>query len=343
MDIRLALCVIVTCAVAACTHVNPYYDATKTHHTTTGFKNNHDVLDPPIREDNVYAALDAQLPPTQDAQPFDAVSIGNNRQRRSVTFIGHATVLVQWSGLNILTDPQFSQRASPVEFAGPKRQTAPGASLEQLPHIDVIVISHNHYDHLDLPTIQALIAQPGGQPTIYVPLGNATLLKRLGATAVKELDWWGQDQRSALTITCVPVHHWSARTLWDKNRALWAGWVMESSAGRLFFAGDTAYSPDFKTIGERFGSFDLALLPIGAYAPRSVMKSRHVNPDEAVQIHRDIRSKKTLGIHWGTFALTDEPLGQPLLDLATAKQSVGLSDQDFMVLKHGESYFFPHP
>ncbi len=325
--------------LSACSSVNRYYDSDKPHHTPEGFKNNYEVMDSPATNDVRYPST-AQKQLVNRSVPLTANWLHANRTQNSATFVGHSTALIQLGGLNILTDPQFSDRASPISFVGPKRQRPPAALINQLPPIDVVVISHNHYDHLDLPSIKKLLEQPSGQPLIIVPIGNGDLIKSMGAKKVQELDWWSSMQLGETRIHSVPVHHWSARTLWDKNCALWGGWVFESKAGRVFFAGDTAYSPDFKDIAKRFESFDFALVPIGAYAPRSVMKSRHVNPDEAVQIHLDLKSKRSMAIHWGSFELTDEPVEQPIIDLESALRKAQLSDDVFFVPKHGATHLF---
>ncbi len=272
------------------------------------------------------------------------------------TWIGHITVLVQIGGLNILTDPVFSERCSPVQFAGPQRHTPPGMELNQLPHIDVVLLSHNHYDHMDEGSIRALARQPGGQPLFITPLVHRHWLSRWGIHRVVELDWWdehvlpatAQHQRTVVTLT--PAQHWSARTATDAMRSLWGGFAVRNAQAHLFFAGDTAYSPDFKDIRQRFahehtaaqgGGFDLALLPIGAYEPRWFMKDQHVNPEEAVQIFQDLACKRALAVHWGTFTLTDEPLDEPPRALALARNRAGLSTDDFVVLPIGGSMRWP--
>jgi N-acyl-phosphatidylethanolamine-hydrolysing phospholipase D len=324
--------------IGGCTHVNPYFNPAKPHHRPSGFDNNY-VVSAANRDEDIKYRPQGETPIAFPLAPFNSELLAANRTRNSVSFIGHATVHFQLGGLNVLTDPQFSKRASPVGFAGPQRLTPPGATIKQLPHIDLIVISHNHYDHLDLPSLYSLLQQPGGQPMIAVPLGNGQLLRALGAKRIQELDWWDHIELQGTRISSVPVHHWSARTFLDRNRSLWSGWVVENHAGKVFFAGDTAYSSDFKDIGAHFGAFDLAIIPIGAYAPRSEMKGRHVNPAEAVQIHLDLHAKQSLGIHWGSFELTDEPLDEPLRDLTKAIQKARLPTDTFFVLNHGETKF----
>ncbi len=229
-----------------------------------------------------------------------------------ITWIGHSTFLLQVDGLNILTDPIFSNRASPVSFAGPKRTTPPAMSIEQLPAIDVVLISHNHYDHLDKRSIKDLRAkQPDNPPQYFVPLNQKPFFDKLGVKQVTELDWWDSEKVEGTTIHAVPVQHWSSRSPFDRNKVLWAGFLIDSPSHRTLFVGDSGYSNDFKTIAQRLGTVDLALVPIGAYDPRWFMKSSHMNPEEALQAVKDVGASRAIGMHWGTFSLTDEPMAEP--------------------------------
>ncbi|MDO9073603.1 MAG: MBL fold metallo-hydrolase [Rubrivivax sp.] len=265
----------------------------------------------------------------------------------TATWIGHATVLVQMGGLNVLTDPIFSERASPLSWTGPLRAQPPGLALAELPRIDAVLVSHDHYDHCDLPSLKALAAQPGGPPLFLVPLGLKALLEDAGITHVVELDWWQGRSLQGVDIVMTPVQHWSARGLADRLRSLWGGWALFAADFHLFFAGDTGYSPDFADIHARFAprqggfGFDLALLPVGAYEPRWFMKDQHVNPEEAVRIHLDLAARRTLGIHWGTFELTDEPLDEPPRALAAARRARGLADESFVVTPIGQTLRLP--
>ena len=262
----------------------------------------------------------------------------NLSENPSVTWVGHATVLVRVGGLSVLTDPHFSERASPFTFAGPKRVVPPVPALHELPHIDAVVVSHNHYDHLDLASVAKLAEQPGGSPRFFVPLGLKEWFQRRGIDDVVELDWWESRAFKGLEIHFVPVQHWSKRTLTDENRTLWGGWVLRHPELSFFFAGDTGYSRDFSDIRARFGGFDLAAIPIGAYEPRWFMKIMHLDPAEAVQVHRDVNARQSLAIHWGTFeGLTDESLYVPPVRLAQERSKAGLKEEDFFVLKHGET------
>lgn len=258
--------------------------------------------------------------------------------QNAVTWIGHATFLIEYAGLNILTDPHFSKRASPVQWAGPARTTQPALSIEDLPHIDVVVVSHDHYDHLDLNSVRALKQKQASKPPMYmVPLKVGRWLSRQGIKDWIELDWWQSTKHLGWQFTSVPVQHFSGRGA-IQNNTLWAGWVLEapeSSPYRLLFVGDSGYSSDFKEIGRRFAPFDLSLIPIGAYEPRWFMREVHVNPEEAVRIHLDVGSKKSIAMHWGSFILTDEPMDQPPLHLQQAKQKLNVEDSEFVVVDHG--------
>lgn len=259
------------------------------------------------------------------------------------TWVGHATVLLQVNGITVITDPMFSPRASPLRFAGPRRRVPPVPPLADLPHVDVVLVSHNHYDHLDLRTLRALRRQAGGAPRFFVPLGLRKWLARRGIPNAVELDWWQHaDAGRGLRVHLVPAQHWSRRGLRDMNKTLWGGWVAEWVDFRFLFTGDTGYNgADFRAIGAHFGGFDLAAIPIGAYEPRWFMKIHHVNPEEAVRILQDVRARQALAIHWGTFALTDEPLDEPPRALAIALAVAGVPHERFWVLRHGETRPIP--
>ena len=270
----------------------------------------------------------------------DLPFLQSNRTEETLTWIGHSTFLWQYRGVNIITDPHLSNRASPVGFAGPERLSPPAISLQNLPDLDIVVISHNHYDHLDKSTVLGIYEKQKSKPPLFlVPLGMKEWFVNIGIkSGVIELDWWESHQVGGWKYHAVPVQHWSRRGLLDTNKVLWAGWVVEAPDKRLFFAGDTGYSKDFKDIGNRFKSMDLSLIPIGAYAPRWFMKDMHCSPEEAVQIHLDVKSKQSIGMHWGTFLnLTDEPLDEPPVRLQKAVQSNGLNPEIFITLKHGET------
>ena len=230
------------------------------------------------------------------------------------TFVNHATVLIQLERGNILTDPVFSDIAGPYGWLGPKRVRPPGLALNKLPKIHTVLISHNHYDHLDLPSLQAL--EDKDQPLFVVPLGNGSFLRRKGLTQVVELDWWEQHHlETGLSLSLTPAQHWSRRGLLDFCKMLWGGFLIQSPKMNIFFAGDTGYSDHFKEIREKYGEMDVSLLPIGAYEPRWLMKDIHMNPAEAIQAHGDLGSALSIGIHFGTFRLTDEGIDDPVIFL----------------------------
>lgn len=251
-----------------------------------------------------------------------------------VTMVGHATLLIQLRGLNILTDPVWSDRASPVSFAGPKRVTPPGIEMEALPPIDVILLSHNHYDHLDMASLRALHARH--DPLIITPLGNDVIIHRqLPSARVLAGDWSDHfDIAPGARAHIVPALHWSSRGPRDRRMALWGGFMVEAAGKRVYFAGDTGYGTGniFKSIRARFGAVDLAILPIGAYDPRWFMAAQHCDPEEAIQIFDDIGAKEAVGMHWGTFKLTDEQREDPKRRLAAELIVRGIDPRRFVAL-----------
>jgi L-ascorbate metabolism protein UlaG (beta-lactamase superfamily) len=255
--------------------------------------------------------------------------------RIAATFIGHATVLLQVGGCCVLFDPIWSGRASLLRFAGPRRVRAPGQALEALPGVDLLLVTHNHYDHLDLPTLRAVRRR--WKPPAMTGLGNARHLAKAGIGGARELDWWEEARFGPLRVTYVPAQHFSARTLWDRNRSLWGGFVVEAEDGaRVFFAGDSGWCPHFAEIGARFPGLDLALLPIGAYEPRWFMRTQHMDPEEAVRAHLALGARRSLGMHFGTFAgLTDEAIGAPEAALAEARAKFGVAAEAFGTLPFG--------
>ena len=256
---------------------------------------------------------------------------GNPERRR----YGHATVLVQIEGVNILTDPQWSERASPVSWGGPRRLSPPGLAFEDLPRIDVVLISHDHYDHLDLDTVKRLAA--AYDPLFLVPLGLKAWFAKNGMTRVEEMDWWQEREYRTLKFVCVPAQHFSQRTLTDANQRLWASWSVLSPERRFYFSGDTGYFTFFKEIGQRFGPFDVAALAIGAYLPPEMMKFVHLTPEAAVQAFIDLKAGALLGIHWGTFDLADEPLGEPPQRLLAEIRRRNIDSSRTWIFKIGET------
>jgi len=278
-----------------------------------------------------------------DAEPGPAppprVGVGELR----VTFVGHATVLVQMDGLNLLTDPVWSNRASPFGWVGPRRHRPPGIRFEDLPPIDVVLLSHNHYDHLDVDTLRRLAETHS--PRIVTGLGNAALCEAEGIGGAEDLDWWQSTRASEqVRIVSVPARHFSGRGLGDRDQTLWMGHVVEGPAGRVYFAGDSGYGDHFTHIRERLGAPRLALLPIGAYEPRWFMQAVHMNPEEAVRAHVDLDAGTSVGIHFGTFRLTDEGQDEPVAALGralTAASAEARGAPRFWVLDHGEGRDVP--
>ncbi|AYC34397.1 hypothetical protein D3880_19390 [Pseudomonas cavernae] len=273
--------------------------------------------------------------------PPAAISARVSGDTLHVTYINHATLLLQLHGLNILTDPVWSQRVSPFSFVGPRRHHPPGLSLEQLPPIDLILVSHNHYDHLDLWSLRQL-AQRFPAARVVSGLGNGALIGACGFAEVIELDWWQSlPLADGLSLHGVPVQHWSARSRKDTNQTLWLGFVLDSLHGPLLFPGDTGLGPEFQLIRQRFGPLRFAALPIGAYAPRWFMRDHHMNPDDAVQAHRQLQAQTSMAIHFGTFRLTDEGQFDPPRDLALALTEHGVDPQSFRAPVPGEQWAVP--
>jgi N-acyl-phosphatidylethanolamine-hydrolysing phospholipase D len=261
----------------------------------------------------------------------------------TVTWVGHSTTLIQVGGLNVLTDPMWSKRASPLWFIGPKRLTPPALDFDALPPIDVVLQSHNHYDHLDSRTVRR-IAKHHPDATWYAPLGLPPTLRKWGIRKIVEQDWWQSAEHGHAKIGCTPAQHFSARGLRDRNKTLWCGWTIAAGGRRIYFAGDTALHSEFGDIADRLGPFDLVLLPIGAYEPRWFMRRVHMNPEDAMEAYRalrgpyaDVPSPTMMAIHWGTFRLTDEPAGEPPERIRRLWTEAGLADEKLWVMKHGET------
>ena len=262
-----------------------------------------------------------------------------NTSRASITWIGHATVLLQSGGFNLLTDPHFSLRASPLPFAGPKRGTPPGIALDELPELHAVLISHNHYDHLDSDSIRAL-ARRHPRARFFCPLGLADFLRRRGVNDVAELDWEQSAKVGDAEITAAPCQHWSSRSPWDRNKTLWASWIAKLPGLRFIFIGDTGHTSDFADIGKKHGGFDWAAIPIGAYEPRWFMREAHINPGEAADIFSSLRAQNALATHWGTFQLTDEPMDEPpqkLQEAMAQEKERNPAVGAFHIFQHGET------
>jgi L-ascorbate metabolism protein UlaG (beta-lactamase superfamily) len=260
----------------------------------------------------------------------------------SCTWIGHSTLLIQTQGLNILTDPFFSNRASPSQLIGPKRVRPPGLTLEALPPIDLVLVSHNHYDHLDLPSLQSINRRWACR--IVTPLGNAAILTAGMADArIEELDWWQATDAGDVEIIVTPAFHWSKRTLFDANHALWGAFALKTRAGLIYFAGDTGFGDGrtFREIRERLGAPRLSFLPIGAYEPRWFMKHVHVNPEEAVLAHQLLGSTTSIAIHHSTIRLTDEGFDDPVNAHCEAIRKHHVAPDAFRIVDVGETLTIP--
>ncbi|MFN2601231.1 MAG: MBL fold metallo-hydrolase [Gemmatimonadaceae bacterium] len=271
------------------------------------------------------------LPKSQDA-------------RLVITWIGHSTFLIQSNGVNVLTDPIWSNRASPLQFAGPRRYAPPAIRFETLPRIDVVFISHDHYDHLDAGTVE-LIAQTFPAVKWAAPLGVGDFLKQRGATNVAVRDWWEACDLGRISAFSTPAQHFSGRYPWKRNTTLWCGWIIELGGHRVYFAGDTALHPEFKEIARRSGPIDAAILPIGAYEPRWFMQPVHMDPEEAVLAYQALTGNNAVSSkcvfvpsHWGTFRLTDEPLDEPPRRLRAAWRAAKLPENQLRVLQLGERF-----
>jgi N-acyl-phosphatidylethanolamine-hydrolysing phospholipase D len=313
------------------------------HHLERGFRN----LNPDYRRPSpwvrwpyiitrgwlsTFAPRSASFP----LAPNDGAALQESRTDPTVTWIGHSTLLIQLDGVNLLTDPHWSERASPVAFLGPRRLAPPGLRFEDLPPIHTVLISHDHYDHLDIATVKRLAATH--RPRFLTPLGYRAWFADLGIADVEELDWWESRELRDLRLTAVPVQHWTSRAPWEYNRRLWSGWVVAGRDRRLFFAGDTGYYDVlFRELGRRLGPFDLAAIPIGAYLPPAMMRLSHTTPEEALRVLQDVRGRVLLPVHWGTFDIADEPLEEPPARLRENASRLGIAPDRLWIMRHGET------
>ncbi len=317
-----------------------FAQSTPSHHVDGGFRN----TDPNFEEaaftkmapwvigklGSVLSKPSADIPHT-----YNDGSIFKQSKAYTVTWIGHSTCFIQCDGINILTDPVWSDKIGPVSWAGDARAVDPGIELNKLPPIDIVLISHNHYDHLDEQTILTLAKNPATR--FFVPLRIRDWFEDRGISNVEELDWWEGVSYNGLKIICTPTQHFSGRWLSDHNSTLWCSWVVLGKKRRLYFGGDTGYFNGFTDIGKKFGPFDLTVLPIGAYEPRELMKPVHMNPADAVQAFLDLKGKKMMAVHWGTFKQTDEPLEEPPKKLQEEIVKRNLHPEDFLIFMVGET------
>jgi L-ascorbate metabolism protein UlaG (beta-lactamase superfamily) len=339
----LLLFLVVVAVAASCASLTPRYEGPVSDHFDGRVF--HD--DPPVHKSlgQVFRwqlSRRSEGPWTRDLTPvrYEPPPERVDGDALRVTFVNHATVLVQTAGLNIVTDPIWSQRASPLASAGPERHRAPGLAFQDLPPIDLVLVSHNHFDHMDAFSVRLL--SEDHDPLFIAPLGNCYYLARFGARRCRELDWWEQAAPFAhLRIYAVPVRHWARRGILDTNRSLWAGFVIETDARRVFFAGDTGMGEHFEAIRRRLGSPDVALLPIGAYLPRWFMSAQHIDPAEAVAAHRILGAKQSMAIHFGTFRLADDGQEQPVADLLAALNAAGMPTSEFWIPDNGDSRSWP--
>lgn len=282
--------------------------------------------------------------PPRDSLPAQEPAIVRPRGecgRRSVTWVGHSTVLLQLGTINALTDPIWSERASPIRWIGPRRLMPPGIDFDALPSIDVVLLSHNHYDHLDAATVQRIADRFPDAPWLC-PMGLGRPLRTLGVKRAVERDWWQSVELPGLSATCVPAQHFSSRGFRDRNDTLWCSWTFDADEIRVFFGGDTALHPEFGTIGERLGPFDLVILPIGAYEPRWFMRRVHLNPEDTIAAYGALTAghrshPPCLAVHWGTFRLTDEPVEEPPARFAQRWREAGFPEGANWTLAHGET------
>jgi L-ascorbate metabolism protein UlaG (beta-lactamase superfamily) len=323
---------------------NPYYQGPKSDH----FDGEHFYAPEPVDKKNwlavarwKFTSKPTQWPEWVDIQQDKPPAHVQGDELR-VTFVNHATVLIQTQGMNILTDPIWSKRCSPFSFIGPKRVNAPGIAWNDLPKIDVVLISHSHYDHLDLATVKKLAKRD--DPLFIVPLGVDTIIHSSVKEAhTKAIDWGQALTENKLTVHAEPTQHWSARTPFDNSQSLWASYVLQFGDEKLYFGGDTGYASGqiFKHIGKKYGKIRFAMIGIGAYEPRWFMEQSHIAPFEAVKIYQDIHAEYAIPMHWGTFQLSDEGRDQPVQDLNTALDEAGISKEKFKAIQPGQSWVVP--
>lgn len=316
---------------------NIYYDSNKIHHTKKGFRNS-ELFNISQKDIKKWKAERKVLPPDEGYENFESFWVTQadfSIDHDAIWWLGHATALIRIQDKTILTDPVFSDRGSRLVFVGPERRTSCASSIELLPKIDIVIISHNHYDHLDYSSVRRIIKR-FPLVTIVVPLGLKKQLQSWGAAQVLELDWWENANIDGVILSSVPAKHWSRRGVFDINKTLWCGWMIEYCQRSIYFVGDTGYSSEFTKIKNRFINIDVALIPIGSYQPRWFMQGQHIDPKQALQLFNDIGCKRAIAIHWGAFELADEPLSEPPKLLNSLLDKYNVTDKQFLVMKMGE-------
>ena len=312
------------------------------HHLENGFRN----VDPNFKEGDIDfidflrflgrrigGTPPFELPPVTEP---DFAFLNQNRTKNTITWIGHSTLLIQMEGLNILTDPVWASRVGPMNLVGPQRWTEPAMRIDQLPELDSVIISHNHYDHFDMDAVKEIQAR---SPSVVMvaPLGLMEPLHELGVRTAVELDWWQVHPLQHLMVHCEPTQHFSGRTLFDRNSTLWGSFALIGREKKFYFAGDSGYWYGFGDIGKKFSGFDVAALPIGAYEPQNFMKPVHLNPEEAIQAYLDLKARCFIPIHWGTYNLSDEPFLEPPHRVESEAARLNLPRENFWMMKHGET------
>ena len=321
---------------------NEHFDASKLHHTNYGFVNPYlKSINQKKKFSDLLNMMKTERPnpnfKSVDLIKLDELNKKINNKKNFITWIGHSTMLLHIEGKIILTDPIFSERCSPVQFVGPKRYTPASTDIKKLPKIDVVLISHHHYDHLDKNSVRVLSRDTA---TIwFVPLGLKKWLSNENVKKVVELDWLDKYVFQNIVVNCLPSQHWSKRNIFKSFDTLWASWSVKIGDFNFWFAGDTGYNEiQFKEIGDQFGPFDLSAIPIGAYEPRWFMKNFHINPEESILIHKDVKSVKSIGMHFGTFVLTTEPIEDPINKMNEIMENDSSIINQFIVPKHGVLY-----
>lgn len=343
MNVLVKVCflaILPACALSTLHAQDNTGESVPAHHEDGGFRNTDPSFETPdftkMALWSISRLLSLSSKPVADISRIynDGSALKQNKPY-TITWVGHSSCLIQFEGINILTDPVWSDKIGPVSWAGEPRASDPGIDMDKLPPIDIVLISHNHYDHLDEQTIVKLAKNPNTR--FFVPLRIRDWFEDRGISNVEEMDWWEGVTYKGLKIICTPAQHFSGRWITDGNKTLWCSWVMLGKGRRLYFGGDSGYFSGFAEIGKKFGPFDLALLPIGGYEPREILKPLHMNPADAVQAFIDLRAKKMLAIHWGTFKQSDEPLEEPPKKLREEVDNRHLHQEDFLVFMIGET------